>query len=160
MSMFRAWWDQDKLQAAKQNFDAYAAFPLDSFIRRQLPGSVNALVNAAPGRVIIDPNTADALYDVGRSAAPYSVEVRLARLQYLFQSGRWQEPETGVLVDDIKKRYAFRPEVWVADTFYSAFTGQDARMRAAALEAMRLLPGIERHLDAFGRLVAAMKEQK
>jgi hypothetical protein len=158
MSLFRAWWDADKLRAAAYNFDAYAAFPMDSFIRRQLSASVNALVNSGKGEVVMDDKTADALYEVGRGAAPYSVEIRLARMQYLFNSGRWGEPELGALLDDLRRRNPYRPEIWVADAFYGAFTGNFERMSSSARMAMQLRPDIETLNPAFGSIVSILNK--
>ena len=157
MSLFRAWFPANKLMAAKYNIDAYNAFPLDHFIRRQLPGSVASLA-ATKGGVVMDNATADLLYRIGESAAPYSVEIRLARIQYLMNSGRWKEPEMPALLEDLKKRSNFRPEVWVADAYYSAFTDQYSRMVNAVQTAMKIDPGIESRLPMFAALVKAIQE--
>lgn len=157
MSMFRAWWDTDKFRAASENIAAYNIFPYDQFVRRQLPNSIAAL--SASRAVDIDRRSADLLYAVGRSAAPYSLDARMARLEYLFNSKRWGEPETEGLLAELRDQYPNRGRVWVADAFYAAFSGDLMRMRASATMALKIRPGIETRLPAFRSLVAAINKE-
>ena len=94
---FRAVAKSDRLAAFKQNLQAYQVFAWPRRIRHQLSASLGNLMAQDHKRIRLKPKAADKIYQISKSAAGRTFSVEFTRLQYLYNSGRWQTEPAEVL---------------------------------------------------------------
>ena len=138
MNAMKAWMPTDPILALRLNVNAYETYPLQAWPRRQVMLSLNSLLSRADGNedldVILKPDAADILYEIGKTAAPNDPNVLFARGSYLLRTGRWSESGEADQILSVMKGNASRlPATWVMEMAYAVFT-QDMERAVVALE--------------------------
>lgn len=126
--------DREPLTAFEANVRAYDIYPFEQHYRRQLPLTLAKVFAHYTGRVAIEPDAADKVHRIGMSAAPESPATSIARVEYLLNSGRWQEgDEIERILSNLKSTAREHAVTWLADSMYAAKL-MDAQRFVASLE--------------------------
>lgn len=142
--------------AFRSNLNAHLMYPYDRKYRHQLALTVGSLLKVAGGGVTITNEAADQSYRIAQSASRYMPAVQLSRLEYLLNSGRWEESsETEELLEWLKEHARLQPGVWLADGSYAVMTGDTERLLMALSMATKL--PTKTHEAAFKHLASYLQ---
>ena len=123
----------DPLKAFAANIQAYRHSPWNVTYRRQLVLTLGVLVVKRPN-TRLEANAADKAYNIGRTTSHWNPAIRLSRVQYLLNSGRWTESdEVEKLIDGLTSQSTIQGGTWVALAWYGIFSKNAGRV----LEAFR-----------------------
>ncbi len=105
--------------------------------------------NRSIGTSPLSPEKYDAVYATSRSAGPQPM-LLIERLQYLLDTGRYQERSNEVVftLAWLKQHFANNAEVWIADAYHELLTGRQsaAVLSIAKIKTLRLNPVQEQQL--------------
>ncbi|MEQ8504589.1 MAG: hypothetical protein RIB80_04635 [Rhodospirillales bacterium] len=100
--------ESSPLLALRANLAAHQIFPLERRYRHQLLLTMTNLLATRPSALTVE--AADRAYEISMSAGP-NPSVQLARLMYMFNSGRWRTEDVSGLVRQLETQAAFQPVV-------------------------------------------------
>lgn len=126
-------------EAYALNLRAHERYPYDRHGRIQLPLTLlQWRIAARAGGPA--PEQADRAFGIGLAADPYSMELLVARVEYLLDSGRYTEtgPEVEALLARLREIGPRVLEGYVLDAQYRLLTGDTPRARQSLAEALRI----------------------
>ena len=137
----RRWIEADPVRAFRSNLAAHELYPWDRQIRHQLILTLSRVQAVHFDQLELAPSAADRVYEISRSASLHMPAIRIARVQYLLVSGRWQEPEVEQLLGELKQEASLHAGVWINDGYYALMLG-DANRAINAISRAARLPGL------------------
>jgi O-antigen ligase len=111
--------------ALSANLRAIKIFPLHPWPRLQSTLTLATVLRTYPERVNLDPKAADKIYALSRSAAPDNPGILLTRVEYLINSGRWQDTdELAGIFATLRERGPLYPQVWAMEAVWHGLSGE------------------------------------
>ncbi|HSD60590.1 MAG TPA: hypothetical protein VLC55_07025, partial [Burkholderiales bacterium] len=126
-------------EAYALNLRAYERYPFDRNGRIQLPLTLLQWRNAARSGGPT-PEESDRAFRIGLAADPWSMELIVARVEYLLDSGRYPDagPEIESLLARLREIGPRVVEGYVLDAQYRLLAGDTGRARQSLAEALRI----------------------